>query len=190
MNIGLFFGSFNPIHIGHIAIASYMAQFTELKQVWFVVSPQSPFKQNITLLQDYKRLDLVHTAIEGYDYLRACDIEFHLPKPSYTIHTLEHLKEKFPNHIFALIMGADNLQTIHKWKNYKIILSNHKVYVYPRIGFTPENSLSENIIITNSPQIEISASFIRDGIKAGKNMKAFLPEKVWESIDKSNIYKI
>lgn len=190
MKVGLFFGSFNPIHIGHLAIANYMVEFTDLEQIWFVVSPHNPLKKKSTLLDDYSRLDLVEKAIEGDSRFRASNVEFSLPQPSYTVDTLVHLNEKHPSHEFSLIMGGDNLSTLHKWKNSEILLDKYSLYVYPRPG--SDLSKWENhksVHITSSPHFEISATFIRKGIKEGKNMTYFLPNKVWETIDRSGYFQ-
>ncbi len=190
MRIGLFFGSFNPVHNGHLIIASYIVETTNLDQVWFVVSPQNPFKQKDTLLNEYDRLHLVQLGIGDNPKLRASDIEFKLPKPSYTIDTLTYLKEKFPQHSFALIMGSDNLQSFHKWKNYEMILANHELFVYKRRGFEGHQlARSENVHILDVPLLEISASFIRENIGKKISMQYFLPEKVWEYIKGSSLYK-
>jgi len=190
MNIGLYFGSFNPIHIGHLAIANYIAEYTNLDQIWFMVSPQNPLKPQSSLLTDNYRYDMVYKAIEDYPKFKASNFEFHLPKPSFTINTLTHLEEKYPSHSFALIMGGDNLETFHKWKNYQLIMEKYSIYVYPRAGspvIIPDTY--KNIILVNAPIMEISSSFIRAAIKEGKNMKAFLPHSLWEYIDDMNFYK-
>jgi nicotinate-nucleotide adenylyltransferase len=190
LKIGLFFGSFNPVHIGHMAIANYIAEFTDIDQVWLVVSPQNPLKDKEILLNDYDRLELMHKAIDDDRRFRACDIEFSLPKPSYTFDTLSNLSIKYPDHHFSVIMGSDNLNSIHEWKNFREILDKYKIIVYPRPG--AEALLSEipgNIMVLQSPMMEISSTFIRDSVKAGKNMKFFLPPKVWDYIEMMNYYK-
>ncbi len=190
MHIGLFFGSFNPVHIGHMALANYMLSFTEMEEVWFVVSPQNPFKTKDQLLDQNQRLFLVDLAIDGAPGLRSSNIEFKLSQPSYTIHTLVHLKEKYPRHEFSLIMGQDNLKTFSKWKNYEEILKNHKIYVYPRPMATPSAFDSHpNIKLTQAPLMDISSTFIRDSIKKKKDIRFFLPLKVWEEIDAASYYK-
>jgi len=188
--IGLYFGTFNPIHIGHLVIANHMANYTDLDEVWFVVSPHNPFKNKNTLLDDYARLELVHRAVRDYDRLRVSDIEFGLPRPSYTINTLVHLNEKYPNNHFSLIMGGDNLNAFHKWRNYEVILENHELYVYPRFATSPgslDNHKKVNLI--GAPIMQISSSFIRNAIKDQKDIRAMLPPNVWEYIDEMNYYK-
>lgn len=190
MHIGLFFGSFNPIHIGHMMLANYMAEFTELDKVWFVVSPHNPLKEKSSLLNQNQRLHMVNLAIGDSDLFKSSNIEFSLPQPSYTVNTLAHLKEKYPKHQFSLIIGQDNLVTFHKWKNYEEILKQHKLYVYPR----PNVLLSEldkhpNVIFTEAPQIEISSTFIRKSILEKKDMSFFVPESVWRYIDEMSFYK-
>lgn len=190
MNIGLFFGSFNPIHIGHLAIANYMVEFSAIDQVWFVVSPHNPLKKKESLLDDYQRLDMVFEAIKNDDRFRVSDIEFSMPKPSYTIDTLTYLKEKFPEHNFQLILGSDNLYSFHKWKNPEQIIKNYKRLIYPRPGFNSEEiNKHENIEVINAPLMEISSSFIRKSIHEGKNIRHFLPDAVYQIIDRMNFYK-
>jgi nicotinate-nucleotide adenylyltransferase len=187
---GLFFGSFNPIHIGHLAIANYMVSFTTMKQIWFVVSPQSPFKKQKNLLNNYQRLELVNLAIEEDDRLRTSDIEFQLPTPSYTIDTLTYLKEKYPNRDFAIIMGADNLYHFHKWKNFDQIRDNFQIYVYPRPGIKSADCPQfDNLHWVESPIMEISSSFIREAIQQKKDIRFFLHPKVWKYIDEMNFYR-
>lgn len=189
MKIGLYFGSFNPIHIGHLVIANHIQQFSELDQVWFVVSPQNPFKKSSSLANDYDRLNLVNLAIEDYPNLRASNVEFGLPKPSYTIDTLVVLNEKYPEHEFALIMGMDNLTSFHKWKNHEQILKHYSIFVYPRIGSTEgEWANHPKIQIVDAPIMEISSTFIRQSIKDKKNIKPLLPEKVWDYLEGSSLY--
>jgi nicotinate-nucleotide adenylyltransferase len=187
---GLFFGSFNPVHNGHMIIAGYISEFTDLEQLWFVVSPHNPLKLKHTLLQDYHRLTLVKTAIGSNRKMKASDIEFKLPKPSYTIHTLAYLKEKHPDHEFVLIMGSDNLKSLHKWKNYEQILEQSFIYVYPR----KESSETDfdnhpKVKFIDAPVMELSSTFIRDAIKNKKDVRYMMPEKVWEFIDEMNFYK-
>lgn len=189
MKIGLFFGSFNPVHNGHLIIANYVCETTELDKVWLVVSPQNPLKQKETLLRDYDRLHLINLAIEDNKNLRASNIEFKLPKPSYTIDTLIYLKEKHPEHEFSLIMGSDNLETLHKWKNYEMILNNYPIYAYNRLG-SEENPFPKikTIHFLDFPFLDISATFIRENLRKGISMQYFLPEPVWKYIEEAHLY--
>ena len=190
MKTGLFFGSFNPIHIGHLVLANYVQQFTDLQQVWFVVTPRSPFKKNETLADDYQRLQMVQMAIDKYPGLRASNIEFSLPQPNYTVVTLANLREKYPEHEFALIMGEDNLSGLHKWKNADYLIAEYDMYVYPRLHKNvkkPKVSL-QRIKKLKAPVIEISSTFIRDAIAQGKNIRPMLPPEVFDYIDGSNLY--
>ena len=189
MNIGLYFGSFNPIHTGHLIIANHILNETVLQKQWFVLSPQNPFKQSTTLLNEYDRLHLVQTAIEGNDGLRASDIEFSLPKPSYTVHTLAYLKEKYPSYSFHIIMGSDSFQNLHNWKNWETIVANYPIIIYNRPGFSIENKIGAQIQVMNAPLLEISATHIRGLIAAGKSIKYLVPEKVEEEIVRSGFYK-
>jgi len=190
MKVGLFFGSFNPIHIGHLFIANHMACHTDLDEVWFVVSPQNPFKKKSTLLPEYDRLHLVNLAIEGNEKLLASNIEFGLPKPSYTIDTLVYLEEKYPKREFSLIMGADNLPTLHKWKNSDILINNYNIYVYQRPG-TELNmkDYPNNIKLQETPQILLSASYIRQQLKENKSVKYLVPDSVEKEILEMGWYK-
>lgn len=189
--VGLYFGSYNPVHIGHMVIANYMAEFTNIDQLWFVVSPQNPHKAQENLLDDYHRLELVNRAIDGDPRFRTSNIEFGLPKPSYTIDTLAYLHEKFPNHQFSIIMGSDNLESFHRWKNHQVILENYGIIVYPRPGFDESKMIQHpNInIVGNTPLMEISSSFIRESIKSGKDVRHFMPLKAWEYLDEMNFYR-
>lgn len=188
--VGLFFGSFNPIHNGHLIIANYILEFTDLEQIFFVVSPQNPFKEKAGLLEDYHRLALVKEAIGETRKYHACDIEFKMPKPSYTIDTLTYLQEKQPDKEFSLIMGSDNLKNFHKWKNSQQIIDNHSLYVYPRPNFdVSEFKNNKNIIIIDAPLMEISATFIRKSIKDKKDIRFFLPEKAWKYIRDMHFYE-
>jgi nicotinate-nucleotide adenylyltransferase len=190
MNTGLFFGSFNPIHIGHLAIAEYMVEYTDLEQVWFVVSPHNPLKSKETLLADHHRLEMVHLAVDNDKRFKVSDIEFRMPMPSYTIDTLTYLDEKFPGHKFSLILGEDNLESFRKWKNANLIVQKYHRYIYPRYGSSKENlPFTENISMVSAPRIEISSSFLRQAIKEGKSVRYFLPGKVFEYIDRMNFYK-
>jgi nicotinate-nucleotide adenylyltransferase len=190
MKTALFFGSFNPVHIGHLAIANYIAEFADVDELWFVVSPHNPLKEKSGLLADRLRYELVHKSVEGYPKFKVSDIEFKLPQPSYTIHTLTYLKEKYPKREFMLILGSDNLVHFHKWKNYEQILQNHKLLVYPRPG-TPEEIYAKypGILKINAPQMDVSATFIRDSIKQGKDIRFFLPEAAWKMIDEMHYYR-
>lgn len=204
MNIGLYFGTFNPIHVGHLVIANYMADFTDLDQIWLVVTPQNPLKVKSSLLPDYHRLALVKIAVEDNMKLRASDIEFNLPQPNYTATTLAFLKEKYPKDNFSLIMGEDNLRTFHKWFNHEHLMENYRFYVYPRvltsqeeeevvaIGRKTENlfHLNENIIICeDAPVMKVSSSFIRNAIKNGKDVRYLLTDPVHKYIDEMNFYR-
>jgi nicotinate-nucleotide adenylyltransferase len=192
MKIGLYFGTFNPIHIGHLIIANHMAEYSDLNQIWMVVTPHNPLKKKEHLLDDYKRLNLVALATEDFPKIKPSDIEFKLPQPNYTVHTLAHLQEKFPQHEFSLIMGEDNLKSIHKWKNYEVILQNHDIYVYPRISSETATLDLKNhprIHHVDAPIVEISSTFIRESIKNKKNIQPLIPYKVWEYIDYNNLYK-
>ncbi|MFK8301977.1 nicotinate (nicotinamide) nucleotide adenylyltransferase [Capnocytophaga stomatis] len=190
--VGLFFGSFNPIHVGHLIIANHLVEHSTMDELWFVVTPQNPFKEKHSLLDNYSRFEMVHRAVEGYEKLRPSDIEFHLPQPNYTVNTLAYLGEKFPMFDFALIMGEDNLKNFHKWKNYEYILKNYSIFVYPRIS---EGNISKefenypNIIKIDAPIIELSATFIRNEIKEKRNVRPLLAPKVWQYIDQMGFYE-
>ncbi|MFN0291372.1 nicotinate (nicotinamide) nucleotide adenylyltransferase [Pedobacter helvus] len=188
--IGLFFGSFNPIHIGHLVIANYMANYTSLKEVWFVVSPHNPLKQKSGLADMYDRLEMARLATENSPHLKVSDIEFKLPQPSYTIDTLIYLKEKYPGKEFALIMGADNLSSFKKWKNYELLLQNHQLFVYPRPGVDLSEWVNHpSVVITETPQMEISSTFIRNAIKQEKSIQFLVPDAVIDFMDKKSLYK-
>ena len=192
MKIGLYFGTFNPIHVGHMIIANHMAEHSDLDQIWMVVTPHNPHKEKITLLDDYQRLHMVTLATEDFTKIKPSDIEFKLQQPNYTVNTLAHLEEKYPMHEFALIMGEDNLNSFHKWKNYEVILNNHEIYVYPRKN---SDKINEQFVAHNkikrvdAPIIELSSTFIRDNIKSKKNVAPMLPQKVWDYIDSSAFYR-
>lgn len=192
MKIGLFFGTFNPIHIGHMIIANYMVEFTDLQEVWFVITPLSPFKQKASMLSNHHRLAIANIAVENYPKLKTSDIEFGLSQPNYTINTLIHIEEKIPNHKFCLLLGEDNLKGFQKWKNYETILSNYELYVYPRIS--DENIASQflnhpKIHRVNAPVVQISSTFLRKAIKDKKDISTMLPYQVWKYIDEMNFYK-
>ena len=189
LKIVLYFGSFNPIHNGHLAIANYVLEYTDLQQIWFVVSPQNPFKSKKTLLPDYQRLELVNLALGDSNNYKASNVEFNLPKPSRTVDTLAYLYDKYPGNEFSLIMGSDNLVNFHKWKNYDEILKNHSIYVYPRPD-TPATKFDNHpkVKVVNAPLMEISSSFIRNAIKEKRNVRYFVPQKVWDYMDEMNFY--
>ena len=200
MRIGLYFGTYNPIHVGHLIIANHMAERDDMDQVWLVVTPQNPFKNNSNLLADYHRLALVKIAIDDNFNLRASDVEFNLPKPSYTVDTLAHLREQYPEHQFALIMGEDNLRTFHKWKNYEVILERHQIYVYPRpITLAELNNevaptkseihAHKNVIVTDSPMMQISSTVIRNNIQKGQSIQYLVTDPVRQYIDEMNFYR-
>lgn len=193
MKIGLYFGTFNPIHVGHMIIANHIAEYSGLDQVWMVVTPHNPLKAKNTLLDDYKRLEMVFLATENYPKIKPSDIEFKLPQPNYTVNTLAHLAEKFPQHEFSLVMGEDNLDSLHKWKNYQVLLDNHKIFIYPRIHNEQKGEAAVkghlNISVIDAPVVEISSTKIREMIKAGKNPRALLPDAVFTFIDHNNLYK-
>jgi nicotinate-nucleotide adenylyltransferase len=190
MKIGLYFGSFNPIHNGHLIIAQHFLQETDLDKIWFVVSPQNPFKQNHSLLNEYHRLYLVQKAIEGENNMRAVDIEFGLPKPSYTIDTMTYLEEKYPEHQFCIIMGSDSFQNLEKWKSGTLIMTRYPIYIYVRSGFeVGENKITENIHVLKAPLLDISASMIRKNIEAGKSVRYLIPDAVNEEIVAAGYYK-
>lgn len=204
MKVGLYFGTFNPIHVGHLVIANYMADYTDLDEVWLVVSPQNPLKEKKSLLADYHRLALVRAGLEDNDKLKVSDIEFHLPIPSYTATTLTYLREKHPGIDFSLIMGEDNLRTFHKWSNHEHILENHRLYVYPRvltiqeeeelekIGSKPDNEFWKHpnvILCDEAPVMKVSSSFIRRAIKDGKDVQYLLTEPVHKYVEEMHFYK-
>jgi nicotinate-nucleotide adenylyltransferase len=189
--IGLFFGSFNPIHIGHLIIAEFMATRTDMDQVWFIVSPHNPLKARSTLANDYDRLHMVQLAIEDNPKLKASNIEFSLPKPSYTIDTMVYLHEKYPQHQFSLIMGSDNLDSIHKWKNYELLLERYSIHIYRRKEFLPEDQWlqSGKILFYDVPMMDISSTYIRQSIAAGLSIRYMVPENVYQYLDGSRLYK-
>lgn len=202
--IGLFFGTFNPIHVGHLIIANHVAEFSGLDEVWLVVTPHNPFKKKSSLLDNHHRLEMVYRATQDYMKLHPSNIEFDLPQPNYTAHTLAVLEEKYPDKLFSLILGEDNLRSFHKWKNNEVILDRHELYVYPRTkaetatrqsggevavdqGYPMKNH--PKVHFTEAPMIEISASFIRKSIKEGKNIRPLMPYEAWKYLDEMNFYK-
>jgi nicotinate-nucleotide adenylyltransferase len=189
MKIGLYFGSFNPVHSGHLIIANHILNETDLDKLWFIVSPQNPLKASAELLNEYNRLHLVRTAVEEDNRIRASDIEFALPKPSYTVDTLAYLTEKYPEHEFSVIMGGDSFQNFHKWKNFEVIAKRFGLYVYPRPGFEITNTHNADLHIVDAPLLQISATQVRKLIKDGKSIRYLVPDKVREEIEKGNYYK-
>lgn len=201
MKIGLYFGTYNPIHVGHLIIANYMVEHTDLNQVWLVVSPQNPLKDKKTLLADTHRLAMVRRAVEDNTKLRVSDIEFKLPQPSYTSTTLVYLQEKYPQHKFCLIMGEDNLRTFHKWRNYETILDKYELFVYPRVLTLQEEKEAEtsntndlanhpHIHLCEAPVMKVSSSFIRNAIKEGKDVRYLLTEPVLNYVNEMHFYKV
>jgi nicotinate-nucleotide adenylyltransferase len=201
MKVGLYFGTFNPVHVGHLIIANFMADYTDLDQVWLTVSPQNPLKVKSSMLPDYHRLSLVRIAIEDNPRLVASDIEFHLPKPSYTIQTLTFLQEKYPQHEFSLIMGEDNLRTFHKWKHHDKIIAEHKLYVYPRVltegemeelnEYLAESPLKAhpNVILCDAPVMKVSSTFIRKAIRDKKDVRYLLTDPVYKYVKEMHFYE-
>jgi nicotinate-nucleotide adenylyltransferase len=189
MNIGLYFGSFNPIHIGHLIIANHVLNETSINKIWFIVSPQNPFKESKTLLNEFDRLHLVRLATQDDNRIKCSDIEFNLPKPSYTSNTLAFLSEKYPEHQFSIIMGSDSYQNLGKWKNYEAIINNYPVYVYKREGYEIKKTFDKEAVTLNAPIIQISASQIREHIKSAKSIRYLVPEIVREEIESRKFYK-
>ncbi|MFM6954390.1 MAG: nicotinate (nicotinamide) nucleotide adenylyltransferase [Sphingobacteriaceae bacterium] len=190
MKVGLFFGSFNPIHTGHLIIANYMATFTGLDQVWLVVSPHNPLKEKDTLIHSRDRLEMARLAVDDTENILVSDVEFQLPQPSYTIDTLTHLKAKYPEHEFSLIMGSDNLASLTKWKNYEVLLRDYHLLVYPRRGTElPELANHPSVQMTETPIMELSATFIRQAIKDKKSIRFFVPDTVIEFIESKSLYQ-
>ncbi len=189
--IGFFSGSFNPIHIGHLILASYIGEFTDLDEIWFVVSPRNPLKEAGVLLDDALRLEMVRLALEDYERMKVSDVEFHMPRPSYTIDTLTKLTEEHPDKEFTLIIGGDNWRQFHKWKEPEKLTSNYRLFIYPRLGeevmIPPQ--LHSSVQLINAPIVEISSTFIREGIRAGRNIRAFLPSKVYDFIVRNRLYR-
>ena len=189
MKIGLYFGSFNPIHTGHCIIASHVAQNTTLEQVWLVVSPQNPFKPSSSLLNEYHRLHLANTAVEGDPLIKVSDIEFHLPRPSYTIDTLTYLGEKYPQHSFSIIMGSDSFLNIKKWKNAEQLLQYYDIFVYKRPGYEINDAEKARLTVLSAPLLEISSTRIREQIKSRKSIRFLVPENVLMEIESNGYYK-
>ena len=190
MKIGLFFGSFNPVHTGHMIIANHLLEYTDLDKIWMVVSPQNPFKEKKSLASNYDRIHLVNLAIEDHLNIKASNIEFDLPKPSYTIDTLTYLYELYPNEEFSLIMGGDNLASFHKWKNYEQILEKHDIYVYRRPGYESEQfNDHERVKFVDAPLLDISATFVRKAIRSEKSIKYLVPTPVYKYLLTSHLYR-
>jgi nicotinate-nucleotide adenylyltransferase len=192
MKIGLYFGTFNPIHVGHLIIANHLVEYSNLDEIWMVVTPQSPFKKKKSLLDNIHRFALVDIATQEYPKIKPSDIEFKLPQPNYTVHTLAHISDTYPDKEFCLIMGEDNLKSFHKWKNYETILEHHHVYVYPRISEgkgAPQFENHSKIHKVDAPIVQISSTMIRNGINDKKNIQPLLTKNVWQYIDEMNFYK-
>lgn len=189
MKIGLFFGSFNPVHVGHLIIANYSVSSTDLNQVWFVVSPQNPFKQSASLLNEHHRLHMIQSAVYGENNLRVSNIEFNLAKPSYTVDSLAYLKEKYPEHEFSILLGSDGFQNLNKWKNYEVIIRNHKLYIYKRPGYEIEETFGANIQIIQAPFLDISSTLIRKLIKEKRSIRFLVPDIVKEEIEMGGYYR-
>lgn len=192
MRVGLYFGTFNPIHVGHLIIANHLLEYSDLDEVWMVVTPHNPHKKKSSLLDNHHRLELVYLATEEYNSIKPSDIEFKMPQPNYTVHTLAHISEKYPQHDFCLIMGEDNLKSFHKWKNYEAILDDYHIYVYPRISEGKVETRFDNhqkIHKVDAPIVEISSTLIRNGIKAKKNVRPMLTKEVWKYVDEMNFYR-
>jgi len=189
MKIGLYFGSFNPVHVAHLIIANHILNETDIEKIWFVVSPQNPFKEESNLLNEYHRLHLLRLATEDDIRIKASDIEFTLPKPSYTTATLSYLADKYPEYEFCIVMGSDSFQNLHKWKNYEVIVKNYPVFVYRRPGFETENNIGADLHLLNAPLLQLSSTQIRKYIKEGKSVRYMIPDKVLEEINKGGYYK-
>ncbi|SEE16044.1 nicotinate-nucleotide adenylyltransferase [Tenacibaculum sp. MAR_2010_89] len=190
--VGLYFGTFNPIHMGHLVIANHMVENSDLDEIWMVVTPHNPFKKKSSLLDNHHRLEMVYLATKEYDNIKPSDIEFSLPQPNYTINTLTHISDKFPTYSFSIIMGEDNLKSFHKWKNYEAILDDYSVYVYPRISEGIIETQFDNHIKINrveAPIVQISSTMIRNAIKLDKSVRPLLSNEVWKYIDEMNFYK-
>jgi nicotinate-nucleotide adenylyltransferase len=189
MKIGLYFGSFNPIHNGHLIVANYVLNETDIEKIWLVVSPQNPLKKENTLLNEYHRLHLATLATEQDNRIKPTDIEFSLPRPSYTIDTLFYLKEKYPQHEFCIIMGADSFQNLSRWKNYQALINEYEIVVYPRLGYSTDNPLGAKAKMINAPVLQLSSTYIRECIANGKSIRYMLPDPVVEEIERGGYYK-
>jgi nicotinate-nucleotide adenylyltransferase len=189
MKIGLYFGSFNPIHVGHLIIANHILNETHIEKIWFVVSPQNPFKEEKNLLNEYHRLHLVRLATEDDTRIKASDIEFSLPKPSYTSATLAYMADKYPEHEFSIIMGSDSLQNLHNWKNYKVIVKNYPLYIYLRSGFGAGDNIGADLHVLDAPLLQLSSTQIRKYIQEGKSVRYMIPDKVLDEIQRGGYYK-
>jgi nicotinate-nucleotide adenylyltransferase len=189
MKIGLYFGSFNPVHFAHLIIANHILNETDIEKIWFVVSPQNPFKAESNLLNEYHRLHLVRLATEDDTRIKVSDIEFGLPKPSYTSSTLAYLAEKYPEHQFSIIMGSDSFQNLHQWKNYEVIVKNYPLYVYIRPGFEAKNNIGANLHVLDAPLLQLSSTQLRNYIREGKSVRYMIPDKVLDEIEKAGYYK-
>lgn len=189
MNVGLYFGSFNPVHVGHLIIANHILNEANIDRLWFVVSPQNPFKTESGLLNEFHRLQLLRLATEDDNRIKVSDIEFNLPRPSYTVNTLAYLEEKYPDHRFSIVMGSDSFQNLHKWKNAEVIVRNYPIIVYRRPGFEVENTLGADLTIAEAPLLQISATHIRKWIAEGKSVRYLLPDKVLEEILRGGYYR-
>ena len=190
--IGLYFGTFNPIHIGHLIIANHMVEHSDLDEIWMVVTPHNPFKKKSSLLDNNHRFEMVYRATENYSKIKPSDIEFKLPQPNYTVYTLAHISDVYPDKEFCLIMGEDNLKSLHKWKNYETILEHHHIYVYPRISegkIETQFDKHPKIHKVDAPIVQISSTMIRNGIKDQKNIQPLLSKEVWEYVDEMNFYR-
>jgi nicotinate-nucleotide adenylyltransferase len=192
MKIGLYFGTFNPIHVGHLLIANHLVEHSDVDEIWMVVTQHNPFKKKTSLLDNHHRFEMVYRATENYPKIKPSDIEFKLPQPNYTIHTLAHISEVYLGKEFSLIMGEDNLKSFHRWKNFETILEHHQIYVYPRISAGNIETQFENhptIHKIDAPIVQISSTMIRNGIKTGKKIQPLLSKEVWEYIDEMNFYR-
>lgn len=189
-HIGIFSGSFNPIHIGHIILGSYLCEFTDLDEVWFVVSPQNPLKEAGSLIEDALRIEMVRLALEEYDRMFVSDVEFKLPRPSYTIDTLRYLSDNYPDKSFSLIIGGDNWRQFHRWKEYQTLINNYSIMVYPRMGdmVLIPRELEAGVRCVSAPIVEISSTFVRENIGRGRNMRSFVPPLVYDFIVKNRLY--